>query len=296
MAIGSLVIKRKAFDPPPSLLIPNPQGKIAIVDGDVLCYHACPPRTPKVFVDEGVQLVRLDDNGFVRSGPEFTEEEEAEYTEQAWANLKRTLSQIAEELWCDDALVAVADGPSFRHDMFPEYKVHRHRNGAPKNETVPELRRRCIASGLAVGATGYEADDMIRWWAEQARAIGQEYIICSVDKDLLCIPGEHYRMHKGKEATIYVSDHEAAIHYHEQLIKGDSTDNIPGVPGMGPKRATAALSGCSTVAEMRQVVVDAYYKYYGPEWANALAINGKLIHIMASPTDYFTLDGWPEPS
>ena len=99
-------------------------------------------------------------------------------------------------------------------------------------------------------------------------------------------------MHKGKEQVVEISEFEAARHYHEQLLKGDPTDNIPGVAGVGPIKATQLLADCETVEEMQQVVIDVYRAVYNDNWYNELIINGKLIHILAHPGDSFTLDNW----
>lgn len=274
-------------------LIPNPKGKIAIIDGDVICFSSCPPRKTHVYHPDGTEVVILGEDGKVKQHP-YTEEQEAAYLEEAWRNLKKTVEHIAETLWCDDVLIAVGGGQgNYRQRLFPEYKIHRHRENVFKNETVPILRTRLIEAGYAVSAHDYEADDWLRIWANEAKAIGQDYIICSIDKDLLCIPGEHYRMHKGKEQVITISEMDAKRHYYEQLIKGDPTDNIPGVAGIGPVKATKMLAGCNTEAEMQEVVTAAYYDYYGLEEGRTnLLINGKLIHILNYVGDSFTLDEW----
>jgi len=288
MPIGSLKIKKAE---PKLELLPFLKEKIAIVDGDVICYQSCPPRQ-KLMIDENEELVRLGPDG-KRAVREFTPEENEAYIEQSWLNLKYNLTNLADKLWCDDALIAVGGGPNFRDTLFPEYKAHRSYNPAFKNIAVPVLRKRAVDSGIAVFADGLEADDLLRIWAGEASRIGQDYVICSIDKDLLCIPGEHYLMHKGKEQTITVSQAEADRHYYEQILSGDSTDNIPGVPGIGPKKAIKALADCVTNDEMEHKIVEMYFDAYGPdEWRNALLINGKLIHILAHESDYFTLDNW----
>jgi len=289
MSIANLRIKKPLpFDEEAieifSELVPNPQGKIAIVDGDVMCYHACPPRPRD-------NMIALDEDGN-RLPPVYTAEEDELYIEQSWENLNNNLNNLADKLYCDDIIVAVAGRTNFRSLLFPDYKVHRHRKPGFSNIAVPILRKRVVQYNMGVTAEGMEADDLLRIWSNQARAIGQEFIICSVDKDLLCIPGEHYLMHKGKEQVVQIDDFMAARHYHEQLLKGDPTDNIPGVAGIGPKKAEKLLDDCKTIEEMQRVVVDVYKAVYLDDWYNMLIINGKLIHILAHPGDSFTLDNW----
>jgi hypothetical protein len=288
MGIGQLKLKKKEEEPSLSF-IPNVQGKIALIDGDVICYHSCPPR--RVYDDETTQVVLLGEDG-KRRPQEYTPEEEQAYLETAWSNLRYLLDSIHEKVYCDDKLIAMGGGKNFRDDVYPEYKQHRHRNNAFKNTTVPVLRRLAVAEGYAINADGMEADDLLCIWAGEARKIGQDYIICSVDKDLLCIPGQHYRMHKGNEKIITVDELEARRHYHEQLIKGDPTDNIPGVIGIGEKTATKLLKDCTTLDEMQTVVVDSYIKAYDGDWYNNLLMNGQLIHLLTHPGDRFTPDNW----
>lgn len=291
VAVNISHIKIKKNIPAPlQEFIPSSPRKIAIVDGDVLCYHSCPPQ--RKMIDESTTMKRLDENG-KRIYEEMSPDEEMDYLYAAWNNLEHHLKSIGNKLFCDEVLIAIGGVRNFRDDIFSEYKQHRYREGAKPNTTVPKLRARAIAEGLAINALGYEADDLIRIWSEEARRAGHEVIICSVDKDLLCIPGEHYLMHKGKPPeVITVTEIEAARHYHEQLLKGDPTDNIPGIPGIGPVKATKLIAKCETVAEMQEVVVNEYMLFFGEEWLHHLLLNGKLIHIMAHVDDYFTAD-WP---
>jgi predicted methyltransferase len=118
---------------------------------------------------------------------------------------------------------------------------------------------------------------MIRIWANQIK----DYIVISVDKDLDCIEGKHYNPRKDLVYT--VNEDDANYNYWKQIIMGDSTDNIPGVPGIGPKKAEKLLlEDPPAIAACK-----AYEKHYGEEGHNYLLANGKLIHILRTPTDYF---------
>lgn len=262
--------------------------KIAIIDGDVLCYHACPPRwssdTP----------IPLDEDGN-RIYPTFTPEQDKIYLEEAWERLKRNIVSLADSLYCDDYLMAVGGENNFRKVIYPEYKVSssRQTKGKPPNLIVPALRELCVLEEYAIAAHGCEADDYIRTWALQARRDNIDYIICSIDKDLQCIPGTHYFMHKGKEQIIEISEFEAERFFYQQLLQGDSVDNIPGIPGIGPVKAKKALEDITFIPDLQEAVVSMYLEFYGDEWYEYLLANGRLLYISAESEDFFNPDEWP---
>jgi len=200
---------------------------LAIIDGDVLAYQACEPRwKSKAKIDGNTSFVSLDWSGKTVA-PEFTKEEDDRYLMKSWENFQFNLQNLLEQLYCDDYLMAVKGPSNYRYKLYPEYKMNRHADKNKQNLFVPILRELAVNTGLAVEAKGREADDLLRIWANEARAVGQDYIICSIDKDLKCIPGKHWLMHKN--IKIEVSEEEALRHYYEQMLKGDPTDNIPGV-------------------------------------------------------------------
>lgn len=276
---------------------------IALIDGDVLCYQACKPRWQSKVDDIGI--VSLDDNGN-RAQLNFTMAEDVMYTEESWQNLQKDLKEMLDNLYCEHYLMVVKGGDSFRDIMYPielneehskaiwGYKANRWKPEGERNKIVPELRRRCVESGLAIYAEDREADDYLRIWANEAIAVGDPYVICSIDKDLRCIPGNHWIMNKlVKEKFIKISEEAAARHYYEQLLKGDPTDNIPGVPRVGEVKAAKFLAKLSTQEEFQAAVVEKYIEAYDTEWRDFLLSNGKMIHLQRHMNDYFSLEDWP---
>jgi len=133
---------------------------------------------------------------------------------------------------------------------------------------------------------GMEADD--------ALAINQtkDTCIASIDKDLLQVPGKHYDFYHDKRLTITRS--EAIKRLYGQIIAGDSTDNIGGVPGIGIKGAYKLLE-LAPFSERGYygVAKEAYYKAVeknemcfgglGPD--EALVENARLVYLLRSPSD-----------
>jgi hypothetical protein len=99
-----------------------------------------------------------------------------------------------------------------------------------------------------------EADDAV---SIRAYELGEEdYIICSLDKDLNNVRGWHYNFNTNQR--YYVSEEEAIKHFYTQLLTGDTVDNIPGLKGIGPKKAEKILKDCKTEQELYKAVLEAY--------------------------------------
>jgi len=99
-----------------------------------------------------------------------------------------------------------------------------------------------------------EADDAI---GIRAYSMGEEdYIICSIDKDLDNLRGKHYNFVKNE--AYYVTEEQAIKNFYRQLLTGDRVDNIPGLSGIGPKKAEKILEGCVTEEELFKAVSQAY--------------------------------------
>jgi len=262
---------------------------ILIIDGDVLAYNSCPPRWESKASKQGDKYIReldIDGNNKVL---EYTKEEDAQYLQICWNNFKSNYQKLMDKFFAIESLMAVAKGPHFRDRIYSDYKGHRKKNQL--QSFVTEVRKLAVYEGYAVFAEDREADDYIRTWAEECRRANKRFIICSIDKDLKCIPGTHYKLND--KPTIEISEKEAMNFYYRQLLMGDPTDKIPGLPGVGPVKAKKYLEDCKTEEDYRQEILGCYKATYGEEWKDYLLSNGKLIHIQSHLNDYFTLKGWP---
>jgi len=136
---------------------------------------------------------------------------------------------------------------NFRYTIYPEYKAHR-----PKEKPfwLEKCRQYLIATFNAEVVNGQEADDAL------GIAQTEDTIICSIDKDLLMIPGRHYNFVKDEFQE--VTNDSGMFHFYMQCLTGDRSDNIKGIEKIGPKKAEKILAGCVTEQEMFNAVREAY--------------------------------------
>ena len=151
--------------------------------------------------------------------------------------------------------------PTFRHEMYTEYKGTRKGMPQELHEQVPVLKELLTAMGIKImELPGYEADDLLGTVAKRSEAKNMDVLVVSGDRDLLQIVTDNIRVciPKTKRGTTeyenyYTKDVQEKYGLMPlQIIElkalmGDSSDNIPGVPGIGEKTATAILQQYETV-------------------------------------------------
>lgn len=164
----------------------------ALIDGDIICYRCAA-------VSEGdpkeIALLRADD----------------------------LIQRILNETESESYLVFLTGSDNFRYQYNPEYKANRADKPRPK--WLQDVREHLVVNWKASVEDGQEADDALGIY----QMANKETIICSIDKDLLMIPGEHYDFVKGIRRDQYPLP--AIRHFYWQLIMGDRTDNIFGFDG-----------------------------------------------------------------
>lgn len=279
---------------------------ILIIDMDVVCYGACKKRAEPI---NGKDFTDID--GDVEGDEDlqdlYTQEEDDEYLEECKNNLLGIVDQLREETYATEVIGYVKGTSNFRDRIYDKYKSNRKKDPSKRNKFVPLLRDWCVEQGIAHYARDCEADDEIRIKVEECRAAKKPYIVASVDKDLIMIPGKHYRMHAkimGKRAgnsvcgIINVTEDEAMRFFYKQLIIGDGTDFIKGVPGYGPVAANDIIGICETEEEMQHQVMHSYWEVFGVDWKDQLMLNGNMIYLLKTIDDRFNyhLENWPPVS
>lgn len=148
---------------------------------------------------------------------------------------------------------------SFRKELYPPYKANRP---PPPEDLVPQfplMREAVRAFGLTpVEQDRYEADDLIATYARQAQGAGAEVLIISADKDLMQLirpgvvmydPASGTQSRGSYRAERLIGEEEVVAYFgvpprqvvDVQSLAGDSTDNVPGVPGIGIKTAAQLI-------------------------------------------------------
>ncbi|WP_047706596.1 DNA polymerase I [Plesiomonas sp. ZOR0011] len=169
--------------------------------------------------------------------------------------LKSLLNQFAPT---EMAVVFDAKGKTFRDEMFAEYKAHRPPMPDELRSQIEPLHQMIRALGLPLlVVSGVEADDVIGTLAKQAAANGRDVLISTGDKDMAQLVSDKITLINTMNNTVlgpqevrekYGVGPELIIDF--LALMGDSSDNIPGVPGVGEKTALALLTGIGSLREI----------------------------------------------
>ena len=165
--------------------------------------------------------------------------------------INHTIDKIKRECMSDNILHAVKGKGNFRNDLAKDYKGNRKELEDDLKTALNYGHEYMRDHHSAHQADGMEADDLVSIWAYEAMEAGQDYYIAGIDKDLLQIPGDHYNF--VKSTHVHMDYHAAHLSLMLQCLTGDSTDNIPGIRGIGPKKAQGILSGVPTDRQWSRV-------------------------------------------
>ena len=197
----------------------------ALIDQDLLCYRCAASAEND---DLGIAIYRIDE----------------------------LLDNILNKTEATSYRAFLTSSSNFRKQIYPEYKANRTQ---PKPRHLRDLQVYSLEKLNAEYAPdGLEADD--------ALAINQteDTVICSLDKDLLQVPGHHFSWEiNGKgwsrpDTFIEQTELEGLRLFYKQCLKGDTSDNVKGIEGLGEKKAANILADCSSHLEMFNIVRDLY--------------------------------------
>jgi hypothetical protein len=152
---------------------------------------------------------------------------------------------------CDTFEAYLTGSNNFRYTVAvtQPYKGNRVQE---KPEAFNMLWDYAVNSWGFVVTDGIEADDAVGILATS----GQECVIVHIDKDIDMIPGLHFNFIK--KIWYDISPGDAIKKFYTQLLTGDRTDNIPGIVGIGPKKADKLLSDCTTEEELYSKCLETY--------------------------------------
>ncbi|MCF6768181.1 DNA polymerase I [Thiotrichales bacterium 19S11-10] len=193
--------------------------------------------------------------------------------------LKRLPEQMGTE---HIGIIFDARGKNFRHELYPEYKANRKKMADELSEQIKPLHELIKALGFpVVSVSGVEADDVIGTLATNASKAGWDVLISTGDKDMAQLVDEHITLIDTMKNEI--TQREKVIEKFgvkpEQIIDflalvGDVSDNIPGVPKVGPKSAAKWLNEYGSLESVME---------------NADKINGKIGENLRSSLEILPL-------
>ncbi|MEO1042698.1 MAG: DNA polymerase I [Pseudomonadota bacterium] len=218
-------------------------SRLYLVDGSAYifrAFHALPPLTRK---SDGMPIGAV--SGFCN---------------MLWKLLSDASNDAVEHIGTPTHFAVIFDhsGYSFRNDLYPDYKANRDEPPEDLRPQFSVIRDATRAFGLpCLEEEGYEADDLIATFARQAEGQGAEVVIVSSDKDLTQLVTDKVVMFDPMKNKVIDTDGviekfgvgpEKMIDL--QALMGDSTDNVPGVPGIGPKTAATLLDEYGTLEDL----------------------------------------------
>lgn len=156
------------------------------------------------------------------------------------------------------AVVFDAKGPSFRKEIYPEYKANRAAMPEDLRPQIPFIKALVEAFNMpALELAGYEADDIIATLARRFAGEGMAVTVVTGDKDLMQIVDERIRlldtMKDQQTGLAEVAERFGGTPdkvIEVQALAGDSSDNVPGVPGIGEKTARQLIQEFGTVENL----------------------------------------------
>ena len=266
-----------------------------------------PPKTrPRIFLIDAYALIYRSYFAFI-SRPLTNSAGE---NTSAPFGFTRFLLDIREQFEPDYLAVVFDAGDSFRDEVYPEYKATREKMPDDLRDSLARIRQ--IVEGFndpVVELDGYEADDVIGTLARQAAEQGLEAVIVSGDKDFYQLVGPHvHLMNPGRGgssgvAADWVTEENASEKFgippsqvaDYLALVGDSSDNVPGARGVGPKTAVQLLEQYPDVEQL----IEHAESLKPPRASKSLTENAeevrlskRLVTIMTDLDVELDLDAW----
>ncbi len=168
------------------------------------------------------------------------------------------------------AFVFDASGPTFREELYPDYKANRAPMPEDLRPQIPYVRRAIEAFRIPrLELDNYEADDVMGTLAKKAAAEGYDVVLVSADKDLMQLVGPHVTLlHTGRnkryDAAGVTEDFGVPPSQVADVLAlmGDAVDNVPGVPGIGEKGARQLIAEYGSVEALLERAAEVSRKAY----------------------------------
>jgi 5'-3' exonuclease len=170
----------------------------------------------------------------------------------AKARLKESIERTLNEVKATEYIGFLSGDAStnFRYRIYPEYKANRKDQIRPVH--LEPLKEYLVKEWSAKVTEGYEADDGIGI----ALTSHPDAIVCSIDKDLLQLPGKHWNFVKDQYSE--VTEWEGLQRFYAHILQGDASDNIKGVKGIGRVKSWKAIVGCKDEGDLLRTCLNRF--------------------------------------
>jgi 5'-3' exonuclease len=162
---------------------------------------------------------------------------------------------------------------NYRNSIATRATYKGNRSGSPVPTHFRAIREHLASKWNAEISAGEEADDLIGI----AATANPGSIVCSIDKDLMQLPGRHYNFATKEEKT--VSAKEAVLNFYAQVLSGDPVDNVPGLTGIGPVKARKALAEAKSPIECWFKCIEMYKAEFGAAGQKYALEAARLVYV-----------------
>ena len=216
---------------------------------------------------------------------------EVEPLPNALYNVRSIVNSVAEALQADpkEDVILYLSGPTNFRDGVATIKPYKgNRDAAHKPVHAAEIKAMMRNEYTVHTSEDEEADDLLAYehyadWTTDPHST----VISTIDKDLDMIPGLHYNF--VKQESYNVSPAQGIWNFYKQCLVGDVTDNIPGIQGIGPVRATKLLPPVGTSDEALYLATLGQYEVaYGAGAGDRLLEVGRLLWIRRYPHEWWS--------
>ena len=232
---------------------------IGIIDGDILIYRAC--------------------HKSLKENLDVT------------ATFDQLLEDLYDQMACTSYSLHISGGGNFRKKLKQNFTVYKgKRKEKPANYIF--LRDYILKNHDVISVPLYEADDTAAIEATKYQKEGKLYTLATVDKDWIQIGGIIFNM-QYRNLKAY-STIDGIRFFHKQLITGDSVDNIPGIYGMGEKKADRLLKGKTIKLEFA-AIRRLYKEVHGDKGDEILTSMATLLYLVREyDAPMWNIDSWLE--
>ena len=216
---------------------------ILLVDADSLIFAACYKKRE-----------HKDDERFYTD----IEDSKAKFDEQFMSIVNKL-----EDMYNVERVITFSGSKgNFRKLITPVYKANRKKQEMPP--LLDEMHQFVKDEYNSVWGFGIETDDIVaRYWKELSNEVGRDNVcIVSLDKDYRQFPAIIYNYHFKSREILDISEEEAMYNFYEQMIIGDTADNVNYFKGKGKKYAEKYLADCNTKYQYTRKMLELFQEKY----------------------------------